>query len=164
MIALNHFKDQIQILLSICVGYKIQDTYVITFNSKIEYQNHLQVFYNIHLLISNAIWHFVSHFLTKSLKILFTGKICIITHATLLLLSGQAVPKACNKKKIKIQLRSIFICLSTDRFYHVNYQVLTVFPSVMNFWSSFVYDFLVLGLYFSFKSYFYSNQLLYLFL
>ena len=41
LIALNHFNYQIQILISICIGYKIQDTYFITFKFQIEYQDHI---------------------------------------------------------------------------------------------------------------------------
>ena len=45
LIALNHFRYQIQILISNCVDYKFQDTYVIiTFKSQIEYQNHILCF------------------------------------------------------------------------------------------------------------------------
>ena len=44
LIALNYFRYQFQILISICVGYKIQDEYVITFKSQIEYQNHILSF------------------------------------------------------------------------------------------------------------------------
>ena len=44
LFALNHFIYQIQILISICIDYKIQDTYVNTFKSLIKYQDHILSF------------------------------------------------------------------------------------------------------------------------
>ena len=44
LFALNQSKDQIQILVSISVSHKIQDTYVITVKSQIEYQDYILSF------------------------------------------------------------------------------------------------------------------------